>query len=494
MKKISILLFLLLTVFTSFGQIKFEYVYSTSGFDKAEGIVQTYDSGYAVIGSTEGFIGLSDIYLMKTDKNGILQWSKTYGGTQIDQGYDIVETKDSGFAIIGFTNSYGAGYDIIFIKTDENGDTIFTKIIGEIGWDFGYALKQTADGGYILAGETYKSGFSKGYAIKLDSLGNTTWKKTFGGAKNDKFEDVIITNSGSFVFVGETKSYGNGRQAYIVKTNNAGSLSWQKALGNAGIDFAKSVVELSNTDLVFTGGTNTPPYQDIDNWVVKVNSLGVTQQMQTVLDYSSTPTTTQNDEWNECVEIYRTDSMFFGGFRTYDPWEKGNVYSYLYTSDIATGYLGDFQKFIYSFKESIQDIKSTKDKGVIFACTAEQLGTGGSSIYLIKMDKSLTLPPPFPNSILYQTDISSVDEIEKITEMKFFPNPVKNTGTFWFANLNGEPSKIVLRNISGKIIETKKLNDSKLQVDFSSFANGIYFATVIQNNKKMKTIKIVVSK
>ena len=495
MKKFNLILFFIFSLTVSFGQIKFEIAYSTGGYDKAEGIVQTYDSGYAVIGSSEGFIGISDVYLMRVNKYGALLWSKTFGGIKIDQGQDIIETTDSGFAIIGYTNSFDTNsYQMYFIKTDKNGDTIFTKTIGEIDWDFGYALKQTSDGGYILAGETYKLGNSKGYIVKLDSIGNVSWRKTFGGINNDKFEDVIITSLGDFIFTGSSESFGNNKQAYVVKTNNLGVLTWQKTFGYPGTDFAKSIVELPSGELVFVGGTNTPPHADIDNWVVKLSSTGIQLQSIYVPDYSSSTPISQNDDWNESIIVHGNDTLIFGGIRTYDNVEPGNIYSYIHKSNLTSPRIGEFQKYISSFKEIVNDIKSTSDNGMIFACTAEGLGTGGSSIYLIKFDNILTNPPPYYNSISHQNDISSVEELTNTMDVNFFPNPVSNIGNFILKNIENKKITITIRDISGKITEIKTENNStKIEMDFNTYSKGIYFATVSEENNIIKTLKIIVT-
>lgn len=476
----------------SLAQIQFEYSYSTGRNDQARAITQTLDSGYAVIGSTVSYEGNSDVYLMKTDQFGIFSWAKRYGGLGMEQGQDIVETVDSGLAILGYGHNQGV-YDMLFIKTDKNGDSLYTKFIGEADWDFGYALKQTPDKGYILAGETYANGESKAYLVKLDSNGNTEWKKTFGGTVNSKFKDILIAQNGDFVMAGETEAFGNGRQAYVVRTDSLGTLIWEQNYGNPGIDFANSITELNSGDFVFAGGTNFPPYPDIDNWAVKIDGLGTIIQAEIVLDYSSTSPTTQNDDWNETVLNYN-DSLVFAGQRSYNSSEPGNIYIYRFTNTLgAGGYQSDYQKFISPDTETVYDSKHTFDNGVIFACSAEFMDTSESSIYLIKMDSTMTYPHPYYNSISYQNDYTALGEKETKTDFGIYPNPSHSFATIELNKFNSEQVTISVFDSYGKLILNETTSKNNYLIDATSFYSGIYFVRV-HSNDFVTTKRLVISK
>ena len=132
-----------------------------------------------------------------------------------------------------------------------------------------------------------------------------------------------------------------------LETDSLGNLIWEKNYGNPGIDFAKSITQINSGDLFFAGGTNFPPYTDLDNWAVKINSLGVVIQAEINIDYSPTTPTTQNDDWNETVLNYN-DSLIFAGQRSYHNGEPGNIYIYRFTSALgAGGYQSDFQKIYF---------------------------------------------------------------------------------------------------------------------------------------------------
>ncbi|MEO5642998.1 MAG: T9SS type A sorting domain-containing protein [Bacteroidia bacterium] len=140
-------------------------------------IRNTTDGGIIVCGWTDGTgEGMQDVFMMKTDSAGILQWSKTYGGANSDFGYDVQQTTNGGYAIAGTTKSFGAGnYDAYLITTDATGNLVWSVCYGDTAVDMANSLEQTADGGFIIAGETSATGSSNSdfYLIKCDASGST---------------------------------------------------------------------------------------------------------------------------------------------------------------------------------------------------------------------------------------------------------------------------------------------------------------------------------
>ena len=149
--------------------------FSGSAEEIGYGVMQTEDEGYLIAGYSESYgAGGSDVYLIKTDSNGDSVWSQTYGGSEDEVGYYIQSTEDGGYVITGYAYSYSSwGADVYVIKTDMDGDTIWTKTLGGSDWDYGLSIQQTSDGGYIIAGETesYGAGGDDVYLIRLDSEG-----------------------------------------------------------------------------------------------------------------------------------------------------------------------------------------------------------------------------------------------------------------------------------------------------------------------------------
>jgi len=150
--------------------------YGGTTYDEGCSVQQTSDGGYIIAGHTLSFgAGRDDVYLIKTDASGDTQWTRTYGGTSYDFGCSVQQTSDSGYIIAGLTMSFGSGNgDVYLIKTNASGDTLWTKTYGGMNDDFGYSVRQTSDGGYIVAGLTgsFGAGSDDVYHIKTDANGN----------------------------------------------------------------------------------------------------------------------------------------------------------------------------------------------------------------------------------------------------------------------------------------------------------------------------------
>ena len=197
--------------------------------DYSHSIAQTRDGGYVLAGWTNSFgAGNYDVYLIKTDASGDTVWTRTYGGTSEDYGIFVAPTADSGCVIAGLTSSYGAGgYDIYLIKTDTRGDTVWTKTYGGPLADWGYCIAQTTDGGYIIAGD--RDNQSDAWLLKTNASGDTTWTKTYGGPNQESADAVAQTSDGGYILAGLTSSYGAGGQdVYLIKTDAYGNAAVEK--------------------------------------------------------------------------------------------------------------------------------------------------------------------------------------------------------------------------------------------------------------------------
>ena len=201
------------------------------GGEKLEGgssLIQTSDGGYAITGFTFSFgAGGHDIYVVKLDANGKLQWTRTIGGPERDAGFSLIQTSDGGYAITGFTESFGAGgADVYVVKLDAKGNLQWTKTIGGPKDDWGRSLIQTSDGGYAITGFTKSFGAGSGdvYLVKLDANGNLQWTKTIGGPGDEAGPSLIQTSDGGYTIAGATNSFGAGEwDVYVVKLDKNGN-------------------------------------------------------------------------------------------------------------------------------------------------------------------------------------------------------------------------------------------------------------------------------
>jgi len=270
----------------SVGNMLWSKTYGGTGVDMGFSVVQTSDGGYAIGGETNSYgAGNYDVYLVKTNSNGNMLWNKTYGGTTVDVGYSLVQTRDGGYAVGGETSSFGAGgYDFYLVKTDSSGNLQWSKTYGGTGTDIGYSLVQTNDVGYALTGETgsYGAGSYDVYLVKADSSGNTQWGVTYGGTGTDIGFSVVPTSDGGYAIGGETNSYGAGNyDVYLVKANSTGGTQWSKTYGGLYADVGYSVVQTREGGYALVGDTYSFGAGDSDFYLVKADSVGNMQWSKT---------------------------------------------------------------------------------------------------------------------------------------------------------------------------------------------------------------------
>jgi len=264
------------------GDTLWTRTYGGGGDDYSSAVEQTTDGGYIVAGDTYSFgAGSNDVYLIKTNSSGDTLWTKTYGGAGMDFGLAVEQTNDGGYIVAGRTESFGAGnIDVYLIKTDANGDTLWTRTYGGGSNDWVYAVKQTTDWGYIVAGQTnsFGAGAYDAYLIKTDSIGDTLWTKTYGGGvDNDYGKAVEQTNDGGYIVAGYTKSFGAGNyDAYLIKTNSNGDTLWTRTYGGIKWDEVGAVQQTTDGGYIVTGQTQSFGAGLNDVYLIKTDSNGDT--------------------------------------------------------------------------------------------------------------------------------------------------------------------------------------------------------------------------
>ncbi len=212
--------------------------YGGSYSDAGRSVEQTADGGYILIGSTRSYgAGNWDVWLIKTDINGHMEWNQTYGGPESDLGFCGEQTADGGYIITGYTRSYGAGNaDVWLIKTDINGHAEWNQTYGGPESDMGRSGEQTTDGGYILTGYTssYGAGLMDMWLIKTDENGHMEWNQTYGGPARDYGSYVEQTMDGGYLITGSTDSYGAGDwdwDVWLIKTDANGLIESEGSWG-----------------------------------------------------------------------------------------------------------------------------------------------------------------------------------------------------------------------------------------------------------------------
>jgi hypothetical protein len=224
---------------------------------------QTSDGGYIVTGYRE-LVTSEEIWLIKTDSQGITQWTKNYGGPNDDECRSVRQTADGGY-ILGATIGHdSAPYDDFWlIKTDSNGDSLWTRTYGTDNSEICYAVRQTSDGGYIMAGNTTVG--NRFFLVKTDANGDTLWTGAYGqiGLVLYYCRSVEQMQNGGYIAVGHADPVLSGDDDnYVVMTDADGSLLWNGCIGDFESDRFSSVSVTSDGGYAFAGHSSSPGNQD----------------------------------------------------------------------------------------------------------------------------------------------------------------------------------------------------------------------------------------
>jgi len=208
------------------------------------------DGGYVLTGYTSTLGQGSDLWLFKVDGEGNLVWQKILGGSGEDAGYYVKEVSDGGYAVTGSTASLGIGEERLWLlKTDKNGSLQWSRVFGGFvssSGDGGWSLDETGDGGYIVTGYTQSFGSGKKdlWLLRTDAEGKLQWEKTFGGREDDVGMSVVRTGEGGYVVAGRTASFGKGGDdIWLLKTDPQGKEEWNKTFGGKSDDAAFQIIE-----------------------------------------------------------------------------------------------------------------------------------------------------------------------------------------------------------------------------------------------------------
>ncbi len=354
------------------------------GSSKAFDVQLTSDGGYILAGYTDEFgAGLFDMYVIKIDSLGDTLWTRTYGGREFENAQAIQETTDDGFIIVGQTNSYGVGLDDFFlVKIDSGGDTLWTRVFGTSYDDRAYAVQQTIDGGYIIAGSTRTSTSSNSdiLVLKTDSLGNYIWSSIYGGNASENVNSVFQISNDEFIIGGNTYSYGLGySEFYLLMIDSYGDTLWTRTYGTEYYEEAFSTQPTLDGGYIMVGNFEYP--EEVRGiYIVKTNSFGDTMWTRIIEDSIST--------YTRAKAIYQTTD---GGYIIAGE-IIGPFYGYFYV--IKTNEIGQIQwsrSYPYEEYTRAYSIKQTSDNGYIIAGKAGHDFFPNKDVYIIKTGTDLLL-------------------------------------------------------------------------------------------------------
>lgn len=264
-----------ISLFSQIGSL--QKVLGTTGIDEGYSLLSTADNGFIVVGSSSGNGGSRNILLMKLTGNIEVSWAKSYGGSGDDFARSVVQTSDGGFAVAGSTNSQGQGEDMFVLKTDQDGNLIWSRALGGVNEERGFTIIETSDQGLIIGGSTTSLGAGKRDAIlyKLDSNGTLQWSTVIGGDDNDNAFNILELQDGSFLFTGTQFSFGAGSHDFwVVKIDSGGQVIWAKTYGSTTEDHCRTVIPTDDGNFLVIGHTRSTAVGDWDMLLIKITPNG----------------------------------------------------------------------------------------------------------------------------------------------------------------------------------------------------------------------------
>ncbi len=386
LRTISIAILILLAwTQTSFGSDTWTRVYGNTKDDSAMCLRQALDEdnntdGFIMVGHTESpeTERGADFWVVKLTSGGGVSWQKMFGGDGADIATSVAQTRDKGYIVTGRTNSFGS-VDFWLVKLNRLGTISWQKTLGGTGSEYPWSIRQTGDRGYIVAGNTNTTDFSAGgfdaWVVKLNQDGAVSWQKSYGGSSGDYAISVCETADDGFMVAGFTESFGaGGRDAWIIKLAENGSLEWQKTFGGASEDIAYDLQETADGNYIVAGYTGSFGSGGSDAWLLWLDPDGSIIRQKT---YG----TSGNDK---ATSIYQTaDNGFVVGGQTDNAlW----VFSVDAEGDIvwqtAGGTAGDIA----------QAVLETPDGGYAAAGVSDSYGVGMGDAWAMKLNGSGTVP------------------------------------------------------------------------------------------------------
>lgn len=263
------------------GDTVWTKTYGGSGNDQFNSIVKTLDNNYIIVGSTSSFgPNGSNMFVVKIDSIGDTIWQRAYGTIYDDGGERVISVSDGGYVIVGGSVSGGSYSSVIYLyKLNSNGDSIWAQNYGKKISNGGFQVLQTDDSGFIIVGST-SNGVANSrdvFLIKTNSIGDTLWTKTYGGSADDWGYSIAISNDGYYYITGSTDSYGNGgSDVLIIKIDSNGTEQWLKSIGGANDDVGGFIENTADNKFVITGRTECYGAGGNDLYLMKIDETGDT--------------------------------------------------------------------------------------------------------------------------------------------------------------------------------------------------------------------------
>lgn len=253
----------------------------TYGGDRTDGgrsIVETVDGGYLIAGNTSTPSSGTNILVVRTNSQGDSLWCRNYGGSGSENCNDVLATSDGSFLLAGTTTSFGSGgYDFWLLKIDSMGDSLWSRTYGGSGGEFCYAIRNTYDGGYALVGSTnsFGAGGADFWLVLTNGSGDSLLSETFGSTGDEVCRDVCLTPEPGYLLIGSTDSFGSGDDdVWVVSVDSDAFIFWDLTIGTSSYESGVSVVATQDSSFAVLAQASSPSGSGSDVLLLKVSYWG----------------------------------------------------------------------------------------------------------------------------------------------------------------------------------------------------------------------------
>lgn len=528
MKSASVVL-LLLICHISFAQLTYQKKYGGSLYDETWSFTQTSDGGCVLAGFTTGTTNDDeDIYLIKTADDGSLLWTRTFGSNGTDKAASVQQTTDNGYILTGYSDGTASGKkEIILIRTNENGDTLWTRSYGKPNcFLWANSVIQTSDGGFFITGSSYTEGdttIGDIVVIKTNPSGDTLWTRIIGNiGTGENGNSGIQTNDGGFIIAGVAQGFGAGdNDMLLVKTDPAGLTQWAKTYGDTCREDGYAVVQTADNGYAVNGFTLSFGAGDADICLLRTDSSGNAIWLRAY-----------GGKLNDFVHTGNSlDATSDGGFVTVGwSWNFGSGGDEAYL--IKTDDTGDtLWTWVVSGPNSdvFCGVQETADHGYIIAGMTANFPVSPYSSFLVRTDNSgysgcnsfrtitdvseyeflenshflnnyhgLFISRPDLSSGTFGQDTTlcttvNITEVQTATPLLVFPNPVSGEARVQFDHVVSDAALMLINAMGQTVLIVNHIYGNEVILQRGDLPAGLYVIRITEQNCPVATGRIIIS-
>ena len=475
----------------SYGQNSFFKLYSGSGYDRGEGIVQLEDSSYAITGSSSSWGESSQAFLLKIDTAGNYLWSQSFGGAESEAGKRVLYNADLGFYIAGFSNSFGAGdFDAYLVKTDLNGNKLWEKTYGKpSNWERINDAIWTKDSTILMVGEVQgtNSIASDILIIHADKNGDTLWTKTFGSIGEDRANTIISVQDSLFMIGGEMFiPDSNLVKGFILKMNTAGDIIWQDTITDLAGKYGVTDLSLG-VNVIYAVGFREINPENFDDYAGKFDINGTL-----IFQYTKQDLVQIESNYFSEVLFLPSQNKIAITYRTFNPGFEGQDYDIVIANfdGFDLGWLDQFRTINNEGLDENSQLLATNDGTYVTVGTNSSTGlfentsNGGSHIYVMKVGANNVFPITYNVNTLNQ--LVEIESLGSTIQAKISPNPFNEELTISIASeipIQG----IIYNALLEEVLQFDIFGETTIET--SNLSPGAYFVK-LGNSFHQKIIKV----